>query len=122
MGFSCSIINENKFTKGDIFMPDKIKCPFCGEETSTAYTHCEKCNSQIKPSSSGSGVFKFFAAVFIIAGIIATFATWSSIGVMSIIYLCAAAVSATLMYGIGLIIDLLFQININIKMKNNLNN
>lgn len=107
----------NKSIKGDIFMQEKRKCPYCGEETPTALPYCEKCNNPISSNASGSGVFKFFTAVFIIAGIIATFATWSSIGVMSIIYLCAAAVSATLMYGIGRIIDLLFQININIKMK-----
>ncbi|MCI5904571.1 MAG: hypothetical protein MRZ61_05465 [Oscillospiraceae bacterium] len=98
-------------------MQEKRKCPYCGEETSTALPYCEKCNNSISANASGSGIFKFFAVIFAIAGIIATFATWNTMGIASIIYLCAAAISATLMYGIGRIIDLLFQININIKMK-----
>lgn len=100
-----------------MIMQEKRKCPYCGEETSTALPYCEKCNNSISANASGSGIFKFFAVIFAIAGIIATFATWNTMGIASIIYLCAAAISATLMYGIGRIIDLLFQININIKMK-----
>ena len=98
-------------------MPDRIKCPYCGEETSTAYTHCEKCNNPIKPSSSGSGIFKFLAAAFVISGIIATFAMWELVGSTAFAFLCISIVSASIMYGIGRIIDLLFQININIKIK-----
>ena len=53
-------------------MSEKIKCPYCGEETSTAFTHCEKCNKRLKGESSGAGVFKFLMIVFIVIGIILT--------------------------------------------------
>lgn len=91
---------------------EKIKCPYCGEETSTVYTHCEKCNRPLKKSASGSGIFKGLSALFVILGVISTAMTWNLIGITSVAFLFGSVVSAAVIYGIGKIIDLLYQINI----------
>lgn len=94
-------------------MSEKIKCPYCGEETSTAFTHCEKCNKRLKGESSGAGVFKFLMIVFIVIGIILTIVMSNAIGVMSLAYLVACLIVSAFMYGTGRIIDLLYQIKCN---------
>lgn len=98
-------------------MSEKIKCPHCGEETSTVYTHCEKCNMPLSKNASGAGIFRFITVVLAILGIIATIVTYSSIGLSSFIYLVGGCISAALMYGIERIIDLLYQIKCNTDKK-----